>query len=99
MEGDLHTRRAGAQVKAVAAGEVVFADWLRGFNLIILITGMDIFPFTGTMSSCCDPPGRVSPAEMQSPVGTGGSSDESGLYFEIRHRGQPVDPLKWVRLR
>ena len=92
---------AGAQVKAVAAGEVVFADWLRGFgNLIILDHGDGYLSIYGNNEQLMRSTGqRVAGGDAIASVGTGGSSDESGLYFEIRHRGQPVDPLKWVRLR
>ncbi|WP_159685001.1 murein hydrolase activator EnvC family protein [Cognatazoarcus halotolerans] len=92
---------AGSQVRAVAAGEVVFADWLRGFgNLIIIDHGDGYLSIYGNNEQLLRSTGQgVTGGDAIASVGTGGSSDESGLYFEIRHRGQPVDPLKWVRLR
>ena len=108
-EGGTHWRgiviRAveGAEVKSVAEGTVVFSDWLRGFgNLLIVDHGDDFLSIYGNNQSLLRQVGKsVSSGEAIATVGnTGGNSGnstESGLYFELRHRGQPFDPLKWVR--
>lgn len=91
---------SGAEVVAVAGGEVVFADWLRGYgNLIIVDHGGDYMTIYGHNDALLADVGEnVTAGRALASVGASGSVQESGLYFEIRHRGQPVDPLKWVRL-
>lgn len=90
----------GQDVLAVAPGEVVFADWLRGYgNLIIVDHGNDYMTIYGHNDALLREVGdRIAGGTAIASVGASGSVQESGLYFEIRHRGQPVDPMKWVRL-
>lgn len=88
----------GSEVHAVAAGKVVFADWLRGFgNVVILDHGDGYMSVYGNNDSLlCNPGDTVRTAAVLATVGSSGGQDESGLYFEIRHRGQPQDPAKWM---
>jgi septal ring factor EnvC (AmiA/AmiB activator) len=90
----------GADVKAVAAGEVVFSDWLRGYgNLIIIDHGEDYLTVYGNNDSLLKEVGdAVTSGEAIASVGSSGGGGDSGLYFELRHQGRPLDPLKWVRL-
>ncbi len=89
----------GVEVKAVAAGKVVFADWLRGFgNLLIVDHGDDFLSIYGNNQSLLRSDGQdVKPGETIATVGSTGGNPEPGLYFELRHRGQAFDPLKWAR--
>jgi septal ring factor EnvC (AmiA/AmiB activator) len=89
----------GGEVKAVAAGKVVFADWLRGFgNLLIVDHGDDFLSIYGNNQSLLRGDGQdVKPGETIATVGSTGGNPEPGLYFELRHRGQAFDPLKWAR--
>jgi len=89
----------GAEVKAVAGGAVVFADWLRGFgNLLIIDHGDDFLSVYGNNESLLAAVGAsVKSGESVATVGNSGGNPDSGLYFELRHRGQPFDPLKWAR--
>jgi septal ring factor EnvC (AmiA/AmiB activator) len=89
----------GAEVKAVAAGAVVFSDWLRGFgNLLIVDHGDDFLSVYGNNESLLAAVGAaVKSGESIATVGNSGGNPDSGLYFELRHRGQPFDPLKWAR--
>lgn len=91
---------SGQDVVAVAPGEVVFADWLRGYgNLIIVDHGSEYMTIYGHNDALLREVGdRIDGGVAIASVGASGSVQESGLYFEIRHRGQPVDPMKWVRL-
>ncbi len=88
---------AGNEVKAVAAGRVVFADSLRGFgNLIILDHGDEYLTVYGNNQALRKHIGdRVNPGEGLASVGSSGGNDETGLYFELRFQGQVLDPLKW----
>lgn len=88
----------GAKVHAVAAGRVVFADWLRGFgNLVILDHGDDYLSIYGNNQSLFRQVGdTVKGGEILAAIGNSGGNPESGLYFELRHQGLAIDPLKWV---
>ena len=91
----------GVEVKAIAAGRIVFADWLRGFgNLAIVDHGDGYLSVYGNNESLFMPIGQlVKAGEAIASVGNSGGNPETGLYFELRHLGQPIDPLKWVSLR
>jgi septal ring factor EnvC (AmiA/AmiB activator) len=91
--------RSGAgDVRAVAAGTVVFADWLRGFgNLIIVDHGDHYLSIYGNNEALLKAVGAtVRGGEQIASIGSSGGASESGLYFELRHQGQALDPLKWV---
>lgn len=92
---------SGSEVRAVAPGLVVFADWLRGFgNLIILDHGSSYLSVYGNNESLFKNVGEaVRGGDVIATIGNSGGNPESGLYFEIRHQGQAVDPLKWVNLK
>ncbi len=93
----------GASVKAVAAGVVVFADWLRGYgNLIIIDHDDDFLSVYGNNQTLLADVGQkvgagATVGTAGTGIGTGGGQVESGLYFELRHRGQAFDPGKWLK--
>jgi septal ring factor EnvC (AmiA/AmiB activator) len=91
----------GTEVKAIAPGRIVFADWLRGFgNLAIVDHGDGYLSVYGNNESLYKAVGQpVKSGEAIASVGNSGGNPETGLYFELRHLGQPLDPLKWVILR
>ena len=91
----------GTEVHAVAPGKVVFSDWLRGFgNLLILDHGDGYLSIYGNNQSLFREAGQVvKSGETIAAAGNSGGQGESGLYFELRHQGQPFDPLKWASLR
>lgn len=88
----------GQEVHAVAPGQVVFAEWMRGFgNLLILDHGAGYLTIYGNNESVLKQVGdNVRTGDAIATTGASGGSTESGLYFEARHEGQPFDPLKWV---
>ena len=92
---------AGSDVKAVAGGRVVFAEWMRGFgNLLIVDHGDSYLSIYGNNDSLLKQVGQgVKGGETVATVGNSGGNPDSGLYFEIRHQGQPVDPMKWASLK
>jgi murein hydrolase activator len=91
----------GGEVKAVAGGRVVFADWMRGFgNLLIVDHGDAYLSIYGNNEALLKNVGdAIRGGDTIATVGNSGGNPESGLYFEIRHQGQPVDPLKWASLK
>ena len=91
--------RSGSEVSAIAPGRVVFADWLRGFgNLLILDHGEGYMSLYGNNETLLRRVGdEVEGGTTVAAVGASGVNPETGLYFEIRFRGRPVDPLSWVK--
>lgn len=91
----------GEEVMAVASGEVVFSDWMRGYgNLIILDHGDDYLTIYGNNDALFKVVGESIPGGTPiASVGVSGGAQESGLYFEVRHKGEPVDPMQWIRAR
>ena len=92
---------AGSEVKAIAGGRVVFAEWMRGFgNLLIVDHGNAYLSIYGNNDSLLKQVGQaVKGGETVATVGNSGGNPESGLYFELRHQGQPIDPMKWASLK
>jgi murein hydrolase activator len=93
--------RGGEEVRAVAGGRVVFADWLRGFgNLLILDHGDSYMTLYGYNETLYKQVGDViRRGERIATVGNSGGHPDSGLYFEMRHEGRPFDPMSWVPRR
>ena len=93
--------RPGEEVHAIAAGRVVFADWLRGFgNLLIIDHGDSYMSLYGNNETLYKQVGEtIRGGETIAAVGNSGGNTDSGLYFEIRYQGKPFDPLTWVNAR
>lgn len=91
--------KEGAPVRAVARGHVVFADWLRGFGLLLIIDHGDGFmTLYGHNEAVFKEYGDwVQPGEIIAAIGSGGVPRKAGVYFEIRSGGKPVNPLHWLR--
>lgn len=90
----------GAEVKSVASGRVVFADWLRGFgNLIIVDHGDGYMSLYGNNQAVLKQAGEnVRSGESIAYVGNSGGNDTNGLYYELRRQSRPFDPLTWTTL-
>ncbi|WP_292966661.1 peptidoglycan DD-metalloendopeptidase family protein [Nitrosomonas sp.] len=90
----------GSEVKAIAGGEVIFADWLRGFgNLMILDHGSHYMSLYGNNETILKRVGsKVKSGDTIATVGNSGGNAEAGLYFELRYEGRPFDPLSWVKI-
>ncbi len=89
---------SGQAVKAVAAGQVVFADWLRGFgNLLIVDHGKGYMSLYGNNETLYKQVGDVlKGGDVIAAVGNSGGNEVFGLYFELRHESKPLDPIKWM---
>ncbi len=89
----------GTEVRAVAAGRIVFAEWLRGFgNLIIVDHGGQYMSIYGNNQSLLRRAGdAVKGGDSIASAGNSGGNEESGLYFELRHQGRAFDPAGWVK--
>jgi septal ring factor EnvC (AmiA/AmiB activator) len=89
---------AGSPISAVAAGKVVFAKPFRGFgNLLILDHGDGYYTLYAQARELLKKPGETVAAGDR--VGVSGFGGNKTIYFEIRQRGTPLDPLRWLRPR
>jgi septal ring factor EnvC (AmiA/AmiB activator) len=88
----------GQSVRSVADGQVVYADWFRGYgNLLIVDHGSGYLSLYGNNESVLKAVGdSVKSGEVIASVGSTGGAQESGVYFELRQDGKPFDPMRWV---
>lgn len=98
-DGVMISAPEGREVHAVHAGRVAYADWLRGFGLLVIIDhGDGYMTLYGHNQSLFKETGDwVSAGEVIASVGNSGGRDQTGVYFGIRHQGKPVDPIRWCR--
>lgn len=91
----------GTVVKAIHHGRVVYADWLRGSGLLLIIDHGDGYMslYAHNQSLLKDVGEWVTSDTPISTVGNSGGQDRHALYFEIRNSGKPVDPAKWCQKR
>lgn len=99
-KGVLFNGNTGASVKAIHDGRVLYANWLRGFGLVtVLDHGDGYMSLYGHNQALLKNVGdEVQSGETIALVGQSGGQSSPNLYFEIRHKGLPVNPVKWLRL-
>lgn len=98
-DGVLIGAPAGSQVRAVHGGRVVFADWLRGAGLLVILDhGNGYLSLYGHNQNLLKNAGDVVKAgDPIATVGSSGGQETSALYFAIRQNGRPSDPAQWCR--
>ncbi len=91
--------REGEAVKAVFAGKVVFADWFRGYGKVVIINhGEGYHTVYANLSEIFLSKGDIiRQGALIGRVGDSGMLNAPGLYFEIRYKGKPLNPLQWLR--
>lgn len=89
----------GEEIRAAAPGKVVFADQMRGYGLLLIIDhGNNLMSLYGHNQRLNKQAGEsVTANEVIALLGSVDSGSEGHLYFELRHKGKPVDPEKWLR--
>ncbi len=99
-EGLHITAARGTRVHAVAHGRVVYADWLRGYGLLVIVDhGQGWLSLYGDNESVLRHPGDW--VNAGDTIATAGAStgDDAGVYFGLRHHGKSVNPLPWLGKR
>lgn len=91
----------GDQVRAIAAGEVVYADWFRNLGRLVIIDhGEGYMSLYGNTEQILIEPGvSVAGGDTIASVGASQGDGAQGLYFEIRSNGDPMDPRSWCASR
>ncbi|MDX1625902.1 MAG: peptidoglycan DD-metalloendopeptidase family protein [Wenzhouxiangellaceae bacterium] len=100
-EGWLIRAAPGDPVRAVAHGRVAYADWLRGYGMMLILDHGDGYMtlYGRNQALLADVGDWVAPGEVIALAGSSGGGPEPGLYFQIRHEGRPVDPAPWMSRR
>ncbi len=91
--------REGQDIHTIAPGRVVYADWLRGYGLTLIVdhgnSYMSIYSNNQTLYK--DKGDAVLAREVIAGLGSSGGNRDFGLYFELRHKGKPINPARWCR--
>ena len=95
-QGVLISADLGTPIRAVAAGEVVFADWLRGFGLLAVVDhGNGYMSLYGQLESLIRKVGDSVEAASSSPPQDARRQRPQWVWFEVRNQGEPEDPVAW----
>jgi septal ring factor EnvC (AmiA/AmiB activator) len=89
----------GKDVRAVSHGRVAYADWLRGYGLLLIVDhGDGYMSLYGHNQALYKETGEwIEAGEVIATVGQSGGQQEAALYFEIRHNGKPSNPARWCK--
>nr|WP_279716866.1 murein hydrolase activator EnvC [Chelonobacter oris] len=90
---------SGAAVKAIADGRVILSDWLQGYGLVVVVDhgGGDMSLYGYNQRLSVQNGQYVKRGQKIAEVGNSGGQGKPSLYFEIRRKGNPVNPLNWVK--
>jgi septal ring factor EnvC (AmiA/AmiB activator) len=88
----------GEQPVAVSGGNVVYADWFKGYGLLLIINhGSGYHSLYGHLSEIFYRSGDIiTKGTAVGNIGESGLLNVPSLYFEIRYKGKPVDPMQWL---
>jgi murein hydrolase activator len=88
----------GTPVRAVAHGRVAFAEWLKGYGLLLIVDHGEGYMslYAGNESVQKDIGDWVQAGDVVASAGSSGGQPQSGLYFELRRNGRPIDPKGWL---
>ncbi|MCF6282688.1 MAG: peptidoglycan DD-metalloendopeptidase family protein [Candidatus Polarisedimenticolaceae bacterium] len=98
-DGLLIAAPEGREIRSIHHGRIAFADWLRGFGLLIIIDhGEGYMSLYGHNQSLFKETGEwVEPGEVVALVGNSGGRRNPSLYFGIRYNGKAVNPRRWCK--
>ena len=98
-DGLLISADEGTNIKAISKGEVIYADWLRGYGLLVIVDHgsdyMSLYAFNQSLNRKVGD--KVKAGTIIAAVGKSGGRHKIGLYFGIRHKGKSVNPAHWCR--
>lgn len=90
---------ASSDARSVYAGKVIFAEWFKGFGQLIIVNhGSGYHTLYGNLSEIFSKVGDIiKENQVIGRVGTSGILNAPGIYFEIRYKGKPLDPVQWLK--
>ncbi|MGB0133998.1 murein hydrolase activator EnvC family protein [Dokdonella sp.] len=99
LSGWLIGAASGTPVKAVARGRVAYADWLKGYGMLLILDHgdgyMSLYGYNDSLRR--DVGDWVSAGEIVATTGSSGGQRSAALYFELRNQGKAVNPKSWLR--
>lgn len=99
ISGVLIAAESGTPVKAVARGRVAFADWLKGYGMLMILDHgdgyMSLYGYNESLRK--DVGDWVSAGDIIASSGASGGQKSAALYFELRLNGKPINPKPWLR--
>lgn len=100
-DGLLLAAEAGSPVRVVASGRVAFSEWMRGFGLLAIVDHGDgyLSLYAHAEALLVEAGDWIEAGEPIALAGDSGGRARPALYFELRHDGRPVDPLRWLQRR
>jgi septal ring factor EnvC (AmiA/AmiB activator) len=89
----------GEPIRSVCSGKVLYASWFKGYgNIMIIDHGDNYYTVYGHIEELLKSQGdHVQKDEIVATVGDAGSRMGTKLYFEVRHHGKSLDPLRWLK--
>jgi len=97
--GVLISAKEGSEINSIHHGRVVYSDWLRGFGLLMILDHgkgyMSLYGYNQALYK--DVGDWVEAGEAVATMGQSGGQKVTGLYFELRYQGKPVNPKRWFR--
>jgi septal ring factor EnvC (AmiA/AmiB activator) len=100
-DGVVVATERSASVHAVAAGRIVYSDWLPGLGLLTIVDHGDgflsLYGYNDELKRRVGD--MVERGDIIAASGDTGGRSRPELYFEIRRGGKPVDPQPWFRDR
>lgn len=99
ISGIVIAAKAGTDVRAVSHGRVAYADWLKGYGLLLILDHgdgyMSLYGYNETLLK--DVGDWVDAGEAIATAGASGGRKSAALYFELRQRGKAIDPRAWLK--
>ena len=98
-DGVLIAAKEGRSIRAITDGQVIYADWLRGYGLLVIINHgsgyMSLYAFNQSLNKKIGD--KVTAGTVIAAVGKSGGRSQTGLYFGIRYQGKPINPAPWFK--
>jgi len=93
--------REGSPIRSISAGKIVYADWLKGYGLVVIVDHTNgFYSLYAHASKLLVAEGNaVTMGQMIGHTGETGATEDDTLYFELRKGTTPIDPLKWLAKR
>ena len=99
LDGVLIAADEGTEIHSITDGKVVYADWMRGYGLIIIVDHgkgyMSLYAFNQSLYKKVGE--VVNAGDVIASVGLSGGHDRASLYFGIRKKGKQIDPMEWCK--
>jgi septal ring factor EnvC (AmiA/AmiB activator) len=99
LDGVIIAAPEGTEIHSITDGKVIYADWMRGYGLLIIVDhGKGFISLYAFNQSLYKKIGDVvNSGDVIASVGLSGGHDRASLYFGIRKKGKPMDPVEWCK--